>query len=80
MGHPEELSVVGLLCPAVEGSHHVIDGHDLVDGVQVEGRDALQGHFGDYPERSEAHPGHITQVGVVVVIEYHDRAVANHQS
>ncbi len=66
MGHPEELDVVGGCRHLVERVEHVVCGQDLFDGMQVEGRHALEGHLCDDAEGAQPYPGHLEEVRVVV--------------
>ncbi len=63
-GHPVQLEVVDggrLLDEPVED---VVERFDGLPGVQAEGRDALQGHLGDDPQRAESDTCDAQQVGV----------------
>ena len=59
MGHPEELDMVGCVRPSVKRHHDFIDGEDFLYGMQVEHRDALQGHLGDNAQGTKTHLSYV---------------------
>ena len=57
--HPEELGVGGGLGEPIEAVEYLVDGQDLLDCVEVEGRDASERHLGHDPECAESDAGDV---------------------